>query len=70
MQTTYFPTASDINNSLMPNNPADTATTDAMFNDPWYGLSNPENYGHWHALVTLTGDSEEANKRLAFFIEL
>jgi hypothetical protein len=41
----YFLTSSGINNYLLVNNPiSDPLLLDAIYNDPWYGLYNVENY--------------------------
>lgn len=42
-----------------------------MFDDPWYGLNNPENYERWQAFRTESAsDTREGNRRLAWAVEL
>jgi hypothetical protein len=71
MQQTYFTTPADINTYLLPQNPVtDLSVLDALFNDPFYGLSNPQNYAHWQAFMLESQEPEIKNKRIAWGTEL
>lgn len=70
ISTNQLTTASDINNVLLINNPASTQIQDAMWNDPYYGLSNYENYPRWQALQNTNTNSTAINKKLAWQAEL
>ena len=41
----------DINNKLLRDHNAGRSIRDAMFYDPFYGLSNQDNYFHWNAFL-------------------
>jgi hypothetical protein len=71
MQLTYFADSTGINTYLLPNNPiSDQAVIDAMYNDPFYGLSNFENYAHWQSFGLAGTESEVLNKKLAWAVEV
>ena len=75
MRATEFATSAKINSEFVVNNPiTDPLLVDALYNDPWYGLDNPDNYAHWNALLneTMTGDNstDAINLRLAWKTEL
>ena len=40
-----------------------------MYEDPWYGLENYNNYGHWNNLI-YTEDNDLKQKQLAWIWEL
>ena len=40
-----------------------------MFNDPWYGLNDYRNYGHWQALM-YTDDPKEKQIQKLWYWEL
>jgi hypothetical protein len=47
----YFSSSTEINNVLLINNPiTNQAQLDAVFDDPYYGLNNPNNYDRWNVL--------------------
>lgn len=51
MASDNFSSSADINNVLLINNPiTNQAQLDAVFDDPYYGLNNPNNYDRWNVL--------------------
>lgn len=71
MQLTYFADSTGINAYLLPSNPiSDQAIIDAMYNDPFYGLSNYENYAHWQSFGLAGTEDEVLNKKLAWAVEV
>lgn len=57
MQSSYFTDASSTATYLFAGTTLPSlAIQEALFNDPWYGLSNSNNYARWMALT----DSEIA----------
>ncbi len=47
MRATDFSNPAKINSEFVVNNPiSDQNIVDAMYNDPWYGLNNPDNYAN------------------------
>ena len=60
-----------INTYLTINNPVtDPNVLNAMFDDPFYGLNNPQNYPRWNALQERDFNATATNKRLAWQAEL
>ena len=53
-------------NVLLPDHPLTTAKQDIMYNDPYYGLADYNNYYHWNALL----ESTVATERIAWKWEL
>ena len=47
-----------INKHLLPKNPASDEQRDALWNDPYYGLSNTDNYEHWDKLLTVEQEDD------------
>ena len=70
MSSSYFNSASDINTFLLINNPATTTVQDAIYNDPWYGLSNYNNYAQWSVLQSSDVSTAAVREKLAFQAEL
>jgi hypothetical protein len=67
LQSTYFNTPADINTYLTPIAPiTDPAILNAMFNDPFYGLGNFENYAKWNILLPGNVNVTYVNQKLAF----
>jgi hypothetical protein len=55
MSTNYFTDISTINSDFVSQNQiSDPAVVDALWNDPYYGLSNPANYVRWGVLADIT----------------
>jgi hypothetical protein len=60
-----------INDVLLPLNPiTDTAVLDLLFNDPWYGLGNFQNYPRWQVLAAGNSNLTAVNENLAWKAEL
>lgn len=55
---------------MLPDNPVDPSVESAIYNDPYYGLSNTANYPHWQTLQNTNVNITEVNKKLAFQAEL
>lgn len=53
-----FKNAEDASTALSPTNPLSAEQTDRLYNDPYYGLSNPDNYYHWAAFLVDTKPTE------------
>ena len=69
MQETQFSEQRGINEYLLHGDTVDPEVEKAMFEDPWYGLNNYENYGHWNNLI-YTEDKDLKQKQLAWIWEL
>lgn len=71
MRATEFANPTKINSEFVVNNPiSDPLVVDALYNDPWYGLYNPDNYAHWNVLLDNDNSTVAVNLRLAWKSEL
>lgn len=71
MLANYFPSSAGINTYLLASSQATQAQIDAMYNDYYYGLNNPENYWKWNQLAVTGSNNVTAwNLRLGFQSEL
>lgn len=54
MSLNYFVDATSINSAFVSTNPiSNPAVVDALWNDPYYGLSDPANYVRWGILADI-----------------
>lgn len=53
-----FKSAEDASGALSPTNPLSAEQTDRLYNDPYYGLNNPDNYYHWTGFLVDTKPTE------------
>jgi hypothetical protein len=58
MRGAEFSDYTKINKEFVHDHPVSDTVEQALYNDPWYGLSNPDNYMHWQALM-VTSDPLE-----------
>ena len=58
MGAAQFSTFEKMNGVLCPKHPFTDAKAERIFNDPYYGLNNPDNYYHWNAFLYTTTDTE------------
>ena len=56
-----FKKVEKINQVFVPENPVTPDQANALFTDPYYGLQNYNNYGHWQQLI-YTDDPLEKQK--------
>jgi hypothetical protein len=61
LQSNYFTSVQSMSSYLFTSvSPPPQATLDAMYNDPWYGLSNTNNYARW-MMLNYPDDYTQAN---------
>lgn len=67
MRSTEFKDSSQINKIFVKENPiSDPNIVEALYNDPYYGLINVDNYPDWNVLLA----SSDSMQRQAFKTEL
>ena len=49
-----FKNVDKINSLFLSQNPVSEITAERMYNDPYYGLSNSDNYYHWNGFLATT----------------
>ena len=47
-----------MNEVLCPSRPFSDAKAERIYNDPYYGLYNPDNYYHWNGFLYTTTETE------------
>lgn len=48
-----------MNAVLLPNAPLSDAKAQVLYNDPYYGLGDPDNYYHWNSFLSTTAPQEK-----------
>ena len=64
-----FASVDKINKNFVHDNQVTDEQANALYSDPWYGLNDYNNYGHWDNLVYTT-DPVKKQMQLAWIWEL
>ena len=59
MGTSEFKTWEHMNAVLLPNAPLSDAKAQVLYDDPYYGLGDPNNYYHWNSFLSTTAPQEK-----------